>query len=147
MCTVCDQGTTNRSAISFLYKETEAEYARRNKEKRTFGFEIDDEEIVPIYDVPHLLKCIRNLLFDNVITYTWRNGENKTAQWKYIRRIYELEDSAMEYRLCHKLTEAHIENTKKMKVSVAAQVLSCRVAAAIKVVSKLGKINYYIILL
>lgn len=67
---------------------------------------------MPLYDVPHLLKCIRNLLFDNVITYAWRNGENKKAQWKHIRQMYELEDPAIEYKLCHKLTDAHIDNTK-----------------------------------
>lgn len=140
MSVVCDQASVNRSAIKKLYEETQAYYARNGQENKNFGFEVDGEEVVPIYDVPHLLKCMRNILFDNTVTYTWRNGPNKTACWKHIRDVYTLEDPAWEYKLCHKLTDVHIENMKKMKVSVAAQVLSTRVAATMKMLARLGKI-------
>ncbi|VEN58396.1 unnamed protein product, partial [Callosobruchus maculatus] len=141
LCTVCDQGGPNRAAINRLYKDTNMEYARRGEDNRNFGFEIDGAEIVPIYDVPHLLKCIRNILHQYKISYSWRAGGEKTATWDHIRQVYELEDPAVEYKLCHKLTDAHIANSKKMKVSIAAQVMSARVAVAMKVFARSGMMD------
>lgn len=40
------------------------------KEKRCFGFEINNKEIVPLYDPPHLLKEIRNNLMTKDLTFT-----------------------------------------------------------------------------
>lgn len=65
------------------------------------------------------------------------------ASWKFIKQLYELDDSDEDYKLCNKLTDLHIQNTKKMKVSIAAQVLSARVAAAIKTIVRLGNILYF----
>ncbi|KAJ8974025.1 hypothetical protein NQ317_016579 [Molorchus minor] len=140
IATVCDQGTSNVAAIDILYQETAASYARNNKENRNFGVEIDGEEVIPLYDSPHLLKGIRNALFNYDVKYTWRNGQNKIASWKYIKKLYELEDQDNDYKLCNKLTDAHINNSKKMKVNVAAQTFSARVAAAIKCLAVNGKI-------
>ncbi|KAJ8983164.1 hypothetical protein NQ317_016263 [Molorchus minor] len=64
--------------------------------------------------------------------YTWRQGKNKIASWKNIIRLYELEDQDDDYKLCPKLTAAHIYNLKKMKVKMASQVFSARVAAAMR---------------
>nr|CAI5840766.1 unnamed protein product [Callosobruchus analis] len=136
LCTVCDQEGPNRAAINRLYRNTHMDYARRGEDNWNFGFEIDGKEIVPLYDVPNLLKCIRNILHQYSVSYTWRAGGEKTATWDHIRQVYELEDPAVEYRLCHKLTDAHIANSKKMKVSIAAQVMSARVAVAMKVYAR-----------
>ena len=58
VATVCDQGATNRAAINQLLHETLV----HNPNNRYCGFLIDDVEIVPLYDCPHLLKGIRNNL-------------------------------------------------------------------------------------
>lgn len=64
LATVCDQGSTNRSAINQLIK-TNQKSSINNEENRTIGFNIKNVEIVPVYDVPHLKKSIRNNMLDN----------------------------------------------------------------------------------
>lgn len=58
----CDQASTNVAAINKLKMETKEMYSRLGKDKKTFGFEIGNQEIVPLFDPPHLLKCMRNNL-------------------------------------------------------------------------------------
>ncbi|CAH0546653.1 unnamed protein product [Brassicogethes aeneus] len=54
VATVFDQGGPNRAAINSLYEETKRNFALQGKENHGFGFFIDDEEVVPLYDPPHL---------------------------------------------------------------------------------------------
>ncbi|KAK9680230.1 hypothetical protein QE152_g39266 [Popillia japonica] len=49
-----------------------------------------------------------------------------------------MEDEDEDYKLCHKLTEAHVKNFKKMKVSIATQTFSKRVAAVTKCFARNG---------
>lgn len=60
MATVCDQGASNKSAINHLINETKEKYLKNNQQWNKNTFEIDGEEIVPLYDPPRLLKRIRN---------------------------------------------------------------------------------------
>lgn len=62
VATVCDQGATNRAAISMLLKETKELFLRKNEANPNFGFIVDDREVIPLYDIPHLFKGIRNNL-------------------------------------------------------------------------------------
>lgn len=55
---MCDQAPTNESAINRLHQETNSQYLKIGKENRVFGFEINDKEIVPLFDVPYLWKKI-----------------------------------------------------------------------------------------
>lgn len=59
VATVRDQGGTNRVAINYLMSETCKNYTKCNIEKTNLGFEIDGQEIIPIFYPPHLLKCIK----------------------------------------------------------------------------------------
>lgn len=99
-----------------------------------------------IYDPPHLLKCIRNNLLTKDVKFTLNNIEY-TASWKFIHNLYFADKSNedMGYRALPKLTEEHvvIEKLRKMKVSIAAQTLSHRVASTLKLMSELG--NLYIL--
>ncbi|XP_047541820.1 uncharacterized protein LOC125074537 [Vanessa atalanta] len=70
LATVCDQGTSNVSAINYLIKETKQEYAKAGKEAKDGVFEVDNEEVVPLFDVPHLIKGIRNNLLYKDLSYT-----------------------------------------------------------------------------
>ncbi|KAI4463288.1 cramped protein [Holotrichia oblita] len=136
--TICDQASPNVRAIQTLYQETNRECQLKGIENRYFGFLIDNTEIVPIYDPPHLLKGIRNNLFDNKCIFKWRNNKTETASWQDIRLLYELEEADQDFKMCNKLTDVHVNNSKKMKVSIAAQVLSQRVAALMRGLARLG---------
>uniref|UniRef100_A0A6P7GZ12 Uncharacterized protein LOC114344028 n=1 Tax=Diabrotica virgifera virgifera TaxID=50390 RepID=A0A6P7GZ12_DIAVI len=46
-----------------------------------------------------------------------------------------MEDKYNDYKMCNKLTEAHVKNLKKTKVSFAAQIFSARFAAAMKMLA------------
>lgn len=138
--TVCDQGGTNRAAINYLMSETRRSYAVLNKEKRNLGFEIDGQEIIPIYDPPHLLKGIRNNLYTKDVIFTL-NETTYRASWDHIVAMYEYDKKNEEFELRSlvKLTDTHINiERNKMKVANAAQVFSHTVASIMKLVSDNG---------
>jgi len=54
--TIRDQNPTNVNAINKLYKKTNEKYNKKDTENRAFGFEIETQKIIPLYDVPHLLR-------------------------------------------------------------------------------------------
>jgi len=58
--TVCDQGTSNIKAINTLKEKTNRDHLQNDVENKYFGFTINNEEIIPIFDPCHLLKTIRN---------------------------------------------------------------------------------------
>lgn len=68
LATISDQGRTNEGAIKLLKTETcKGAYIKRNEEYRDdiYEIELDDHKtmkIVYIFDVPYLMKCIRNNL-------------------------------------------------------------------------------------
>ncbi|CAK1592043.1 unnamed protein product [Parnassius mnemosyne] len=66
VATVCDRGTNNRNALSFLLNETSVHMLRNGQKDRedTKLIIINDKKIVPLYDHPHLLKAIRNNLLE-----------------------------------------------------------------------------------
>ena len=72
LATVCDQSQPNVAAINSLKKETNRLYKKRNVENRLFGFELDGEEVIPLYDVPHLIKTIRNNLLEKDCWFHWK---------------------------------------------------------------------------
>ncbi|KAF2897876.1 hypothetical protein ILUMI_08300, partial [Ignelater luminosus] len=86
---------------------------------RYHGFLIDEDEIVPLYDFPHLLKEVRN----NFLTKELRfpvDGVQKVASWKHMVQLYEsvnTDKADHELTLCLKLTDFHIipDKIKKMK--------------------------------
>lgn len=83
--------------------------------------------MVYIFDVPYLIKCVRNTLMTNNITV---NGEE--VKWEHIETLYEIE-SSKDLRMAPKLSEAHIYpiNFQKMKEKYAAQVFSSTVASGL----------------
>ena len=87
-----------------------------------------------MFDPPHLLKNIRNnLKKQNFMMY------GKEISWSYIEQFY-LFDKENEVRYAPKLTDDHINLpfNKKMKVNLAAQVLSHTVAAGICTLIRTG---------
>ncbi|CAG4972030.1 unnamed protein product [Colias eurytheme] len=137
--TVCDQSTVNVGAITELVTETKAKYLRRGKEWRYDHMSIDRKKIVPLFDVPHLIKGIRNNLLNKDLVYT-SNNVQKTVKWEYFQKLYAADKSYGELRLLDKLTEEHInpEKINKMRVKTATQLFSHSVAVATEHLSARG---------
>ncbi|KAF0717585.1 Uncharacterized protein FWK35_00029343, partial [Aphis craccivora] len=74
IATICNQGKANEGAIRILNSETRLYCIRNNIEYRGDFYEIDLEngnriKIVHLFDVPHLLKCVRNNLLTKDLVY------------------------------------------------------------------------------
>lgn len=131
LATVCDQGTTNVSAINELIEERRVDYIRKNLNFKHQIFEVNGKEIIPIFDTPHLIKGIRN----NLITKNLKciiEDEVKIAKWDHLIKLHEENPSYKGIRLIKNLTEAHIDPKKipKMKVKMATQIFSQTVATS-----------------
>ncbi|TGZ56290.1 hypothetical protein DBV15_11737 [Temnothorax longispinosus] len=115
VATVCDQGSSNVAAIKELLLHTDM---KRNFKKRPQHetFEVDNAEIVALYDPPHLIKGIRNNLLTKDLTINCKNDKPiEIALWE----------------------EHIVENKiKKMRVKHATQVLSGTMASFIETVTK-----------
>ncbi|KAL7289993.1 hypothetical protein TKK_0015725 [Trichogramma kaykai] len=113
---VCDQSKGNQSTAEQLGITLENPSYTFNENKITFGF-----------DVPHIIKCIRN----NLISNNYKVDGN-IVSWMPIKKLYELE-KGKSCRAAPKLSKRHIEpnNFEKMKVSLAVQVFSHSVGAAL----------------
>ena len=118
-CLVCDQGATNISAVKKLGFVCESPY---------ITFDNVANKVYVVFDVPHILKNVRN----NLQQHDIQVGD-RTASWKYIEHFYQI-DKMSTIRLAPRLTDRHIDVTSvtKMRVCLAAQVLSRSVAAGIQ---------------
>lgn len=93
-------------------------------------FIINNQEIVPLYDPPHLLKCVRNNLITKNLQYVTDN-KSRTAKWKHIELLHKENPGYKGIRLIPKLTDNHVVPSKisKMKVKLASQLFSQTVAS------------------
>jgi len=116
-CIVCDQGTTNVAVLKQLGLSLEQP-----------SVQVSTYLIPVIFDVPHLLKNIRNNLINHDIMV-----DGKQVSWKHIKAVYEA-DKKCALRMLPKLKDEHINPTLtgKMRVCLAAQVFSHAMSAAIK---------------
>jgi hypothetical protein len=143
--TVCDQNATNVSAINMLKTESMNDFKRQGLEYRSMGFFVEGCKVIPLYDPPHLLKGVRNNLLDSYAHFHWK-GKKSKASWEHIIQLYEMDAACTEseFKLLHKLTDTHVysKKLKKMKVGVAAQVLSQRVASTMKFLASRGEFPF-----
>jgi hypothetical protein len=116
------------------------------------SFFVEGNEIIALYDAPHLMKGIRNNILNEDVQFQWKRGQQVT-KWKHIIAVYELDGTRMEnvefnypnvsdYRMLHKLTDQHIypNKMKKIKVKHAAQVFSQRVSVTMRGLAQ-GNLN------
>ncbi|XP_052124931.1 uncharacterized protein LOC113208734 isoform X2 [Frankliniella occidentalis] len=117
--TVSDQGPTNRSAIAEL----------RQKNGDGLLYSIDGQRLVHIWDMPHILKNIRN----NLITSDLEFNGNKVAKWRHLIEFFKYDESLSKLS---SLSMRHInpQGRDKMRVSYAAQVFSASVSKFIKAI-------------
>jgi hypothetical protein len=144
VATVCDQGSANQAVINSLLKDTHNKCIENGVQNTFCGFTTDGtDDVIPLYDVPHLFKGIRNNLLTKDLHFE-ENGLKKIARWDHIKQFYML-DKMEDVRLCPKLTDGHIlgDKMKKMKVSAMAQVFSYSVGSLMKRISQWGKCIFY----
>ncbi|XP_036139614.1 uncharacterized protein LOC118648110 isoform X2 [Monomorium pharaonis] len=141
--TVCDQGGPNMTCINKLLEESRRKCIQTGQEDRG-NVELFGQNIVPIYDPPHLLKGIRNnLLFKNLeinITKNTKTNERQLASWDIIELAYKMDINTNTLnRQLPRLTDEHVikSKIKKMKVKCAAQIFSARLSAYIEYNSKI----------
>lgn len=141
VATVCDQGTTNQTAINMLVKETNESFLRKGEENTYFGFLVNGKEVIPLYDVPHLFKGIRNNLLTKDLKFDM-DGQSKTAKWSHVEQFYRLDTYDPSLRICTKLTDAHVirEKINKMKVKNCTQVFSYAVGSLMKRIAQWGEL-------
>lgn len=130
VASVCDQGTNNRQALNLLLDETRGIYLRKGENPKENIILINGQEIVPLYDPPHLLKGIRNNLMTKNLEYTI-NGVKKNAKWSHLKLLLNENPGYKGVRLIPKLTEYHVNPLKmnKQKVKLASQIFSRTVAS------------------
>lgn len=128
---ICDQGTNNRQAIKLLLQETRGAYLRAGQEPKENIILFNNEEVIPLYDPPHLLKCIRNNLLTKDLEYI-SEGKKHIAKWEHLILLHKENPGYKGVRLIPKLTDNHVVPEKlkrnKMKVKFATQTFSRTVA-------------------
>nr|CAI5856389.1 unnamed protein product [Callosobruchus analis] len=134
VATICDQGTTNVAAINTLLNDTRSYCLRNNIENRYQGYLIDEEEVIHLYDPPHLLKGVRNSLLCQDLHFI-EEGKEKVASWSHIMDFYRIDKEMGKFSQFTKLTDEHVvpDRIQKMKVKKCTQVFSTTVATAMKV--------------
>lgn len=100
-------------------------------------FFVEDHKIFYIFDVPHLLKCVRN----NLLSSNFHYNED-VISWDHIKTLYEHQQDK-NLRLIPKITNAHVEPNKfqRMRVKYAAQIFISTVSAALETCIEFGKIS------
>lgn len=141
VATVSDQGPTNVAAINYLTKYNRVE---ENQNTRLKLYQVNDQILVHIYDPPHLLKGIRNNFLKHKLRWK-KNGETITGQWEDIIKTYELDNEIGELRSMPRLNETHVypKKIRKMKVSLAAQVLSYSLASIMSLFERKGIFYFF----
>lgn len=97
--------------------------------------DIDGWRVFITFDVPHLLKCLRNAL----LIYELQLADGTIISKKWIDQFIEM-DLQMKPRLVKKVTRTHLQpNTfQRMSVPLAAQLLHKKVAAGIMAYATFG---------
>lgn len=137
VASVCDQGSSNTKAIKELVDQSRAEALRCGLELRHNVIRIGEDDIVPLFDPPHLMKCIRNNLLTKNLKFVM-DGKLCTAKWSHIEAAYNIDVSSGNLRIMKNLSEFHILPTKiqKMRVSRCTQVFSDTVASVMALMAR-----------
>lgn len=124
---VCDQGTNNQSTLKSLNVSEDSPF-----------FFINNNKIFSLFDVPHLVKSIRN----NLINACYIK-DNKIISFDDIKKTYELDKQSHKSRSLVKITDAHIypNSFQKMRVKLAAQLLSNSMSATIRTCIQTGQLQ------
>jgi len=95
---------------------------------------IKNQDIIPIYDPPYLIRSIRNDLVNNDLEFDRAEEEKRRfASWAIIEQAYRMDLTNQVYRLMPKITTEHVvkNRLKKKNVKNAVQVFSRTMGAFI----------------
>lgn len=124
---VCDQGAQNRKLFSLL-----------NGTESNPITEIHDQKLVLIYDIPHLIKSIRNNLLTGDIQL------NKILiTFEDIKKTYKINVCSETARAMCKISPIHLNPNpfQKMSCKLALQIFSNSTSAAIKTCIHTGELQ------
>jgi DNA transposase THAP9 len=126
-CIICDQGTQNRRMYTLL---------GGNEDQPSTT--ICGKKIFLIYDMPHLIKSVRN----NLLSGNFQINTNKIVSLNDIRMAYEIDIKNM-VRAMIKITPTHLNPNpfQKMNCKLAIQLFSHSVSATIKTCIATGEIK------
>ena len=115
---VCDQGSNNRACLAGVLGVTVDQPVLKMLGCHLYCF----------YDVPHLLKNVRN----NLRLTGYRTAQGHLIQWQHIEQFH-VQDSQLPIRLAPRLKQKHLKlpGFSSMNVRLAAQVLSHSVSRGI----------------
>lgn len=105
-------------------------------------------EIVPLYDTPHLFKCLRNNLLTKLLEIEVGSKERKYVSWDVVEAAYEKDKIRGPDRHLKKITSVHVspDNFQKMRVKYAVQVFSKTLATEIESLAKGNFTNFFVYL-
>ncbi|KAG5261663.1 hypothetical protein AALO_G00286940 [Alosa alosa] len=128
---ICDQGSPNVKAVRNLGASLDPLGG-----EESHCILVGVQRVPVIFDVPHLVKSIRNNLYKHDL-----QTQGKNVCWNHITKFYEL-DKLHPIRMAPKLTERHIHLPafSKMRVSLATQVFSHTVSAGISAMVTLQRL-------
>jgi hypothetical protein len=133
---ISDQGSTNRAAVNQLILDTrrslEGSPRSNYPDPGVLVYEVNNCEVVHLNDFPHLIKCICNLLGNDL--HFVQRGIHKKASWCHVLRLYEMDKARGPFSQLVKLIDEHVlpSKIKKMKVKNCTQVFSHTVATAMQ---------------
>ncbi|KAL4152877.1 hypothetical protein QTP88_000710 [Uroleucon formosanum] len=102
VCITCDQGSANRKMFSILNATSDKPYTI-----------IEGKKNYLIYDVPHLLKSIRNNLLNGNILLKFSKCV-KTIRFYDFKKTYEIDKSSVTTRAMCKIEKQSFKNSSKI---------------------------------
>lgn len=120
----CDQGTSNQKVIECLGVSEEKPY-----------FMFKEKKIFVVFDIPHLLKCVRNNLMANDFVV-----DGEVVTWRSIANLASCDSKSTLARAAPKLSQRHVMPNAfdKMNVKLAAQIFSHTVFSALMAHATVG---------
>ncbi|XP_033231546.1 uncharacterized protein LOC117182566 [Belonocnema kinseyi] len=112
VASICDGGSSNQSALNTLIQDTVKlkgeEYVYTNGTYIVHGM-----EIIPLYDPPHLIKCLRNNLLNKDLELWYNEGKPESArtfaEWNHVITAYEIDVYGTDNRrYVPNLTDRHV---------------------------------------
>nr|CAI5831904.1 unnamed protein product [Callosobruchus analis] len=89
----------------------------RNLSLKKKGYLIDEEEVIHLYDPPHLLKGVRNSLLCKDLHFI-EEGKEKVASWSHIMDLYRIDKEMGKFSQFTKLTDEHVVPDLSMAASL-----------------------------
>jgi len=116
MATISNQGSANCGAIKILNEETRS-YCIKNElpyDDQFYEIELENNKrlkLVHIFDVPHLMKCIRNNLITKNLVFNI-NDDVKCAKWSHLVDLYNVDNAILTAKCSHVLLTSILYQTQ-----------------------------------